>query len=86
MAHNEGWLTLITYKTTLLGNYIFIKFHLQLHYNIDNACEYIIFVRCLYTIKAKSNKQTIGEQHSGVILGLTSFLMSHSKPDHICPF
>ena len=31
-----------------LKKYTFIHFHLHLLYNIDNACDYIIFVRCLY--------------------------------------
>ena len=50
-----------------LRKYKFIHFHLHLLYNIDNACEYIIFVRCLYRVK--NNQQATGDQHSGVILG-----------------
>ena len=67
-----------------LRKYKFIQFHLHLHYNIFNACEYIICVRCLYWVN--NNQQATGDQHFGVIFGLTFFLTSHSKPDYICNF
>ena len=81
-TQNEGWVTLIAYKTT--RKIYFHKFHLHLLYNIDNACEYIIFVTCLYW--AKYNQQATIDQHFDVILGLTFFLTSHSKLDYICRF
>ena len=31
-----------------LRKYKFIHVHFHLLYNIDNACGYIIFIRCLY--------------------------------------
>ena len=61
--------------------YEFIQFHLHLHNNINNACEYIKFVRCLY--RGKNNQQAAGDQHSNVKLALKFFLTSHSKPDYI---
>ena len=67
-----------------LRKYKFIYFHLHLLYNIDNACEYIIFVRYIYGVK--NNQQATGDQHSDVILGLTIFLTPHSQPDYICCF
>ena len=38
---------------------------------MDNACEYIIFVWCLYGVDY--NQQTTGDHHSDVILGLLFF-------------
>ena len=61
-----------------------IHFHFHLHYNIDTHANYIIFVRCLYWVK--NNQHAPGDQHSDVILGLTFFLTSHSKPNYICCF
>ena len=48
-----------------LRKYKFIQFHSDLLYCIDNACEYIIFVRSLYESKIK--KQATGDQYSDVI-------------------
>ena len=63
----------------LLKKYKFVQFHLLLHYNTDNACEYIIFVGCSYGVDY--NQQATEDQHADVIFGLSFFLTSCSKLD-----
>ena len=41
-----------------------VQFYLYLHYNIGNAHDYIIIVRCLYQVN--NNQQATGDQHSDV--------------------
>ena len=67
-----------------LRKYNFVLFHFHLHYNIDNACEYIIFQRCLYGVL--NNQQATGDQQADVILGLMFFLKSPFKLNYICCF
>ena len=67
-----------------LRKYKVAQFQLHSHYNIDNAYEYIIFVRCLYGVN--NNQQATRDQYSDVMLGLTFFLTSLSNPDYTCCF
>ena len=50
LKHLQGlkmkWVTLNAYNTTSKANVV--QFGMHLHYNIDNACKYIVFVNCLY--------------------------------------
>ena len=63
-----------------LRKYKVVQFHSHLHNNIDNAHEYIIFVRYLYRVN--DNQKATGGQHSDIILGLGFFLTSRFKPDY----
>ena len=54
-AHNEGWV--LQMLIIRLRKYKVVQFTLHLHCNIDNALEYIIFVRCSFQSKKEGKDQ-----------------------------